>query len=119
MKKIKTVRAVHHGTNFIVEVEIILSGSMPLAIAHDVGEELQRQLQKVSNVERAFVHLDFEITHVPAFEDIIVWYIRIYDFNQYYLNKIKTRWVELFLTGSSVILFFMTSALHKKVYEVY
>jgi divalent metal cation (Fe/Co/Zn/Cd) transporter len=70
--QIKTVQAVHHGTDFIVEVEIILSGSTPLAIAHNVGEELQRQLEKIPNVERAFVHLDFEIIHVPALEDIIV-----------------------------------------------
>ncbi|CAF1946642.1 unnamed protein product [Rotaria magnacalcarata] len=72
MTRIKTVQAVHHGTDFIVEVEIILSGSTPLAIAHNAGEELQRQLQRIPHVERAFVHLDFEIIHVPTLEDIIV-----------------------------------------------
>ncbi|CAF0944573.1 unnamed protein product [Rotaria sp. Silwood1] len=70
--KIKTVRAVHHGTKFFVEVEIVMSGSMPLAIAHDIGEELQNQLHKVPDVERAFVHVGFEATRVPASEDTIV-----------------------------------------------
>ncbi|CAF1010415.1 unnamed protein product [Rotaria sordida] len=70
--KIKNIRAVHHGTKFFVEVEIVVSGSMPLAIIHDVREELQNQLQKVPDIERASVHVDSEVTRALAYEDNVV-----------------------------------------------
>ncbi len=41
---------------------------MPLAMAHDIGMDLQDQLETMDDIERAFVHLDFEFTHMPAFE---------------------------------------------------
>ncbi|CAF3078258.1 unnamed protein product [Rotaria socialis] len=66
--KIDTVRAFHSGTKFLVEVDIGLPSSMPLAIAHDIGEQLQKEIEKLDNVERAFVHLDFEFTHGPTDE---------------------------------------------------
>jgi divalent metal cation (Fe/Co/Zn/Cd) transporter len=70
--KIDSVQAVHLGTNFLVEVDIGLPGSMPLAHAHDIGAELQGQLETIDDVERAFVHLDFEFEHMPACEHKIV-----------------------------------------------
>ncbi len=66
--KIDSVQAVHLGTNFFVEVDIGLPGTMPLAEAHDIGAELQEQLETIDEVERVFVHLDFEFTHMPASE---------------------------------------------------
>ncbi len=72
MTKIDSVQAVHLGTNFLVEVDIGLPGSMPLAHAHDIGAELQGQLETIDDVERAFVHLDFEFEHMPACEHKIV-----------------------------------------------
>jgi divalent metal cation (Fe/Co/Zn/Cd) transporter len=54
--------------NYFVNVDIGLSSSMPLAIAHDIGMELQDQIETMDDIERAFVHLDFEFTHMPAFE---------------------------------------------------
>ena len=70
--KIDTIRAVHCGVKYLVEVDIGLPGTMPLAIAHNIGEELQNQLEKLDDVERAFVHLDFEFTHMPSAEHKIV-----------------------------------------------
>jgi len=70
--KIDSIQAVHLGTNFLVEVDIGLPGSMPLAHAHDIGAELQGQLETIDDVERAFVHLDFEFEHMPACEHKIV-----------------------------------------------
>ncbi|CAF1104603.1 unnamed protein product [Rotaria sp. Silwood1] len=70
--KIDTVRAFHCGTKFFVEVDIGLPGSMPLAIAHEIGQQLQEQIEKLDDVERAFVHLDFEFTHLPYSEHKIV-----------------------------------------------
>jgi divalent metal cation (Fe/Co/Zn/Cd) transporter len=41
----------------------VLSSDMPLSQAHDIGESLQEKLEQLLEVERAFVHLDFEFTH--------------------------------------------------------
>jgi divalent metal cation (Fe/Co/Zn/Cd) transporter len=54
--------------NYFVNVDIGLSYSMPLAIAHDIRMELQDQLETMDDIERAFVHLDYEYTHMPASE---------------------------------------------------
>jgi divalent metal cation (Fe/Co/Zn/Cd) transporter len=70
--KIDTVQVVHFGTNCFTEVDIGLPGSMPLSEAHDIGMELQQRLEAIDDVERAFVHLDFEFEHMPATEHKIV-----------------------------------------------
>ena len=36
---------------------------MPLYEAHDIGESLQHKLELLTEVDRAHVHLDFEIDH--------------------------------------------------------
>eukprot|EP00002_Diphylleia_rotans_P014071 TRINITY_DN2737_c0_g1_i1.p1 TRINITY_DN2737_c0_g1~~TRINITY_DN2737_c0_g1_i1.p1 ORF type:complete len:496 (-),score=135.35 TRINITY_DN2737_c0_g1_i1:366-1853(-) len=61
--KIDTVRAFHFGTNFLVEVDIVLPAEMPLRETHDIGESLQMKLEKIPSVERAFVHIDYEWQH--------------------------------------------------------
>ncbi|GKD35205.1 hypothetical protein Tco_1250714 [Tanacetum coccineum] len=33
--------------------------------AHNIGEMLQEKLEQLSEVERAFVHIDFELSHRP------------------------------------------------------
>ena len=38
----------------------------PLWKAHDVSQQLQDKLEELPNVERAFVHVDHETTHVPV-----------------------------------------------------
>ncbi|KAK0061246.1 metal tolerance protein 11 [Biomphalaria pfeifferi] len=68
IQHIDTVRAFHFGNNFLVEVDIILPMEMTLKEAHDIGESLQSRLENVAEVERAFVHLDYEFTHKPYSE---------------------------------------------------
>ena len=65
---IDTVRAFHFGNNFLVEVDIVLPEDMSLKEAHNIGETLQQKLEKFQLVERAFVHLDYEVDHNPADE---------------------------------------------------
>ncbi|KAI8847838.1 hypothetical protein BC829DRAFT_395226 [Chytridium lagenaria] len=62
---VDTVRAYHSGEGFFVEVDIVLPPEMPLYRAHDIGEALQIKIEQLQNVERAFVHLDYETTHKP------------------------------------------------------
>ena len=40
--------------------DIVLPFDMPLRDAHDIGEALQLRLEGLEDVERAYVHLDFE-----------------------------------------------------------
>lgn len=65
IKHIDTVRAYTFGAHYFVEVDIVLPEDMPLNQAHNIGETLQEKLEQLPEVERAFVHIDFEYTHRP------------------------------------------------------
>ena len=65
---VDTVRAFHLANGFLVEVDIVLPFDMKLRDAHDIGESLQHRLEAVEDVERAYVHLDFEVEHAPRSE---------------------------------------------------
>ncbi|GMN49562.1 hypothetical protein TIFTF001_018721 [Ficus carica] len=87
VKRIDTVRAYTFGVLYFVEWHLILRTSahiiigkvvdlhwevdielpedLPLKEAHLIGETLQIKLEKLPEVERAFVHLDFECDHKP------------------------------------------------------
>ncbi|PQQ13642.1 metal tolerance protein 10-like [Prunus yedoensis var. nudiflora] len=65
IQHIETVRAYTFGCNYFVEVDIVLPGDMSLSHAHNIGETLQEKLENLPEVERAFVHVDFDITHRP------------------------------------------------------
>ena len=62
---IENIRGYHLSHGFIVEIDIVLPEEMPLNEAHDIGESLQQKLESLSEVERAFVHCDYEATHKP------------------------------------------------------
>jgi divalent metal cation (Fe/Co/Zn/Cd) transporter len=62
---IDTVRAYTFGPNYFVEVDVVLPEEMPLRRAHDIGESLQNRIEEMDDVERAFVHIDFETAHYP------------------------------------------------------
>ena len=38
---------------------------MTLRDAHDIGESLQEKIESLPEIERAFVHLDYETNHRP------------------------------------------------------
>ncbi|XP_021749989.1 metal tolerance protein 9-like isoform X1 [Chenopodium quinoa] len=65
IKHIDTVRAYTFGTHYFAEVDIVLPEDMLLNQAHNIGETLQEKLEQLPDVERAFVHIDFEFTHRP------------------------------------------------------
>lgn len=46
-----------------MEIDIILPPHIELHEAHDIGEALQNALERMENVERAFVHLDYNSNH--------------------------------------------------------
>uniref|UniRef100_A0ACD5U2G8 Uncharacterized protein n=1 Tax=Avena sativa TaxID=4498 RepID=A0ACD5U2G8_AVESA len=65
VRHLDTVRAYTFGSHYFVEVDIVLPCNMPLQEAHDIGEALQEKLESLPEIERAFVHLDYEFTHQP------------------------------------------------------
>ncbi|KAJ4885067.1 putative metal tolerance protein C3 [Raphanus sativus] len=65
IKCVDTVRAYTFGVLYFVEVDIELPENLPLKEAHAIGESLQIKLEELPEVERAFVHLDFESRHKP------------------------------------------------------
>ncbi|KAG5569079.1 hypothetical protein H5410_058845 [Solanum commersonii] len=65
VKRVDTVRAYTFGVLYFVEVDIELPEDLPLKEAHVIGEGLQIKLEKLPEVERAFVHIDFECEHKP------------------------------------------------------
>ncbi|XP_052312508.1 metal tolerance protein 9 isoform X5 [Populus trichocarpa] len=65
IKHIDTVRAYTFGNHYFAEVHIVLPEDMVLNQAHNIGEDLQEKLEQLPEVERAFVHIDFEFSHRP------------------------------------------------------
>jgi cation diffusion facilitator family transporter len=63
--QIDTVRAYHSGPRLIVEVDIVMDPEATLRATHDVAEELQMKLESLPDVERAYVHVDYETDHRP------------------------------------------------------
>ncbi|TIA65764.1 cation diffusion facilitator 1 [Aureobasidium pullulans] len=58
-----TVRAWYSGPRITVEVDIVLHPEMTLKETHDIAEDLQNKLEGLPDVERAYVHSDYETEH--------------------------------------------------------
>ncbi|EER38090.1 cation diffusion facilitator [Histoplasma capsulatum var. duboisii H88] len=65
IQAIDTVRAYTSGPRLVVEVDIVMDRNETLMATHDVAEELQMKLESLPDVERAYVHVDYETTHKP------------------------------------------------------
>lgn len=72
IREIDTVQVYHLGTEFLVEVHVVLDRNMPVHQAHDISETLQRKIEHLPYVERSFVHVDYEATHRPDLEHKVV-----------------------------------------------
>lgn len=74
---VDTVRAYHFGPKFLVEIEIVMDASTLLFESHDVGMELQYEIEGREEVERCFVHIDYQtrpydehvVSKVPELRD--------------------------------------------------
>lgn len=62
---IDTVRVYHSGPRLIAEVDVVMNALSSLRDTHDVAEELQSKLESLPDIERAYVHVDYETTHKP------------------------------------------------------
>ncbi|KAL7765467.1 hypothetical protein ACKLNR_003383 [Fusarium oxysporum f. sp. zingiberi] len=62
---IDTVRVYHSGPRLIAEVDIVMDPTQTLQESHDIAEALQTKLEDLPDIERAYVHIDYETTHKP------------------------------------------------------
>ncbi|KAL4253625.1 Cation Diffusion Facilitator Transporter [Abortiporus biennis] len=69
--KIDTVRAYHSGPEYFVEIDVVMDASTPLWKAHDLSQALQDKIEVLPNVDRAFVHVDHETTHIPEHRKVV------------------------------------------------
>ena len=65
VRQIDTVRVYHSGPRLIAEVDIVMDQNITLKATHDVAEALQFKLESLPDVERAYVHVDYETSHKP------------------------------------------------------
>lgn len=65
IKAIDTATVYHSGPRLIVEVDVVMDADETLRTTHDVAEALQMKLESLPDVERAYVHVDYETTHKP------------------------------------------------------
>lgn len=68
---VDTVLGYYTGARLLVEVDIVLPSTMQLGEGHEVGESLQREMELLDFVERAFVHLDVDTQHSRAIEHVV------------------------------------------------
>lgn len=61
---VDVLRAYHFGPKFLVEVEIVMAEDTPLRESHDVGVTLQHKIERLEEVERCFVHVDYQYRDV-------------------------------------------------------
>ncbi|KAI3396127.1 hypothetical protein diail_458 [Diaporthe ilicicola] len=65
IRQIDTVRVYHSGPRLIAEVDVVMDPHESLQATHDVAEDLQFKLESLPDVERAYVHVDYETEHKP------------------------------------------------------
>jgi divalent metal cation (Fe/Co/Zn/Cd) transporter len=59
------VAALRLPRRYLVEVEVVLPADMSLADSHDISLELQHKVEALEQVERAFVHCDYQRREEP------------------------------------------------------
>ncbi|GJV90348.1 hypothetical protein Tco_1538161 [Tanacetum coccineum] len=67
MEKMKQLIGRSAPLNFLSKLTYLIwihHADMLLNKAHKIGEMLQEKLEQLAEVERAFVHIDFEFSHV-------------------------------------------------------
>ena len=65
IEKVDTCRVYHSGSKFFVEIDVMFPPNTLLKDCHDVGESLQVKIELLDEVDRCFVHLDYETDHKP------------------------------------------------------
>ncbi|EAY21162.1 cation efflux family protein [Trichomonas vaginalis G3] len=57
---VEQVIAFQAGPMYLTELHIVVPGNLPLELAHWIGESLQLKVERMPDIERAWVHVDCE-----------------------------------------------------------
>ena len=60
VKKISSLTAHYMGDRINVEIGIVLSKKLKTQETHDIGEQVQKEIERMDLVSHAFVHIDYE-----------------------------------------------------------
>jgi len=60
IKRVGGVRAHYVGDRIHAELSIVLSKNLKASKTHQIGEKVQKAVESIERVERAFVHIDYE-----------------------------------------------------------
>jgi cation diffusion facilitator family transporter len=82
---VDTVRAYHFGPKFLVEIEIVMDASTLLFESHDLGMDLQYEIEGREEVERCFVHIDYQAR--PYDEHVVS---KVPELREKYLPKVPS-----------------------------
>jgi len=55
------VCAYHFGPRYLVEIEVVMPENTTLRDSHDAGITLQHEVENLEDVERCFVHIDYQL----------------------------------------------------------
>ncbi|KAK8870299.1 Metal tolerance protein 3 [Tritrichomonas musculus] len=61
---VEQVIAFQVGPQYFAELHIVVPGHIPLEVAHWIGESLQLKVERIPDIERAWVHVDCETHNV-------------------------------------------------------
>lgn len=59
--QLDTLCAYHFGAKYLVEIEVVMHESTQLRDSHDAGIKLQHKIETLEDVERCFVHIDYQL----------------------------------------------------------
>jgi hypothetical protein len=68
-----------------------MSQAETLKVTHDVSQTLQRKLEGLSDVERAFVHVDYEDAHDIATEHKALYEAKVVEVKAPIAERIKNK----------------------------
>jgi divalent metal cation (Fe/Co/Zn/Cd) transporter len=71
-RNVDTVQAWYMGDGIYVELDMIVDPDLTVAEAHDMAEELQLTVEQMQDVERCYVHIDYEFNHSHANEHLMI-----------------------------------------------
>jgi divalent metal cation (Fe/Co/Zn/Cd) transporter len=62
---LESIVAYHSGPKYICEIDIVMRPETSLWKAHDVSQDLQDKIELLPMVERAYIHVDVDVSHKP------------------------------------------------------
>lgn len=61
LMQLDQLNAYHFGPKYLVEVEVVMPETTTLRESHDAGITLQHKIETLEEVERCFVHIDYQL----------------------------------------------------------